>query len=47
MTFDLNNGNFKVNVRGIKNTQAKPGTDLHAVLNNYISVGTVRSSIIS
>ena len=45
--FDLKNGNFKVNVRGIKNTQAKPGTDLHAVLNNYISVGTVRSSVIS
>ncbi len=44
--FGLENGNFKVKVRGIRNKEAKIGTDLHAVLNNYISIGKVRNSVL-
>ena len=44
--FGLKNGGFKLNVRGIRYREAKMGTDLHAILNNHISIGKVTNNVL-
>ncbi len=44
--YGLDKGNFKINVRGIRYTEAKIGTDLHAIINNYVSIGKVENNVL-
>ena len=39
----LENGGVRVLVRGVRDERAEEGTDLHAVNNNYVSVGKVNN----
>jgi 5'-nucleotidase len=43
---DLGDSNFRLNANGVKNTYADEGTDMRAVLENYISIGKVRNNIL-
>ena len=41
---DLQNGGVRVFARGIRDARAEEGTDLHAVNNNFVSVGKVSNT---
>lgn len=43
---DMENNSFSLSLKGMRITDAEEGTDMRAVLDNYISVGKVRSSIL-
>ena len=42
----IENNDFRLTINGRRVTDAEEGTDMRAVLDNYISVGKVRSSIL-
>ncbi|CUH91696.1 5'/3'-nucleotidase SurE [Herbinix luporum] len=43
---ELENSNFRLTIDGVRNTAAEEGTDMRAVLDNYISVGKVANNIL-
>ena len=43
---ELDGGDFRLGINGRGNTNAKQGTDMKAVLDNYISIGKVRNNVI-
>lgn len=43
---DIENNNFRLSLNGVRNTDAEEGTDIRAVIDNYISVGKVTNSIL-
>lgn len=43
---ELEGGDFRLNINGIGNTNAELGTDMKAVLDNYISIGKVKNTIL-
>ena len=43
---ELENGTFSLELDGVPVTEGKAGTDVDAVLRNYISIGKIRNNII-
>lgn len=43
---DIENGGFRLSACGIWNTDAVEGTDMHAVMDRYISIGKVSNNVL-